>query len=121
SFRRILIEVAVGRGDKPDIDLDFLGPTDAIKRLRFQDSKELGLKRQAHLADLVEKQGSPVRQLHQTQLSLARAGKRARLVTEQFRFKQLFLDRGAVYIDKGPAVSGRKAMDRVCDEFLACS
>ena len=48
--------IAVGCGDHPDVGLDGPRPAEPLELALLEDAKELGLHRQAHLADLVEEE-----------------------------------------------------------------
>ena len=50
-----LHDVAVGRGDEPDIDPQFLRAADAGERAVFEKAQQLGLQRLAHVGDFIEK------------------------------------------------------------------
>src|SRR5690606_41994066 len=54
----------------------------------LQCSQNLGLRREAHVADLVEEQGSPVRELELARAILVRSGERALHVAKQLRLDQ---------------------------------
>ena len=66
-------QVAVGRGDHPDVRLQEARPAEPLELALLQHAQELRLRGQAHLADLVEEQHAARRQLH-----LARAWPAAR-------------------------------------------
>ncbi len=63
-------------------------------------AQQLRLQGQRHLADLVQKQRSPVGGLDPAHAALHRAGKCAARVAEQFGFEQRFRNRRAVDGDK---------------------
>ena len=69
----------------------------------LQHAQELRLRRQAHLADLVEEQHAAGGQLDLARLGLLRAGERAALVAEELRLEQLLGQRRAVQRDERPA------------------
>src|SRR5436190_22684973 len=55
-FRNGTNNVTIGRGDKPHIDSQFLGPAHAGKGAIFEEAQELGLQWPAHVRDFIEKQ-----------------------------------------------------------------
>ena len=55
-----LREVAVRRGDEPDVDAQFLRAADARERAVFEKAEQLGLKRLAHVGDFVEENRAAV-------------------------------------------------------------
>src|SRR4051794_2430613 len=76
-------EIAVGRGDHAQIDLDDLGPTDATDLLALEHAEQLGLHRERELADLVEKHRAAVRALERSGVRRRGTGERTTLVAEQ--------------------------------------
>ena len=82
-------EVAVGRGDDADVDLDraSVPPTRSNSAL-LEHAQELGLQAERQLADLVEEQRAAVGHLEAAGLLLGRAGERALLVAEQLALDQ---------------------------------
>jgi hypothetical protein len=61
-----LFELAVRRGDEADVDRHLALGADRPDLALLNRAQELGLERQRHLADLVEKQRSTARLLEQT-------------------------------------------------------
>ena len=112
-------QVAVARGDDADIRLQHPGAAEPLELAFLQDAQELRLRREAHLADLVEEQHAAGRQLDLARLGLLRAGERAALVAEQLRLEQLLRQRGAVQRDERSLASRRHAVDEPRDHFLA--
>src|SRR5581483_8260164 len=64
----VLMEIAVRRAD--DADVDLLGRRRAEREdlFRLEHAKELGLRLERHVADLVEKERAPVGELHEARL-----------------------------------------------------
>src|SRR5262249_12639620 len=114
----VLVKIAVGGRDDPNVYFDLSGAANAVERARLQDAQDLGLKRQAHLTYLVQEQSPAARQFQQPELTLASPGKCARLIAEQFRFQQRLLNRGAAYVDERASMPRRKVVDSVGDEFF---
>ena len=110
--------VAVGRGHETDVHVDELGPADATDLPLLKRPEELGLERLGQLADLVEEERAPVRDLDHPRLGPVRAGERAALVTEQLGLEQRIGQRGAVHGNEhlgGPRALG---VDRPGDQLL---
>jgi hypothetical protein len=53
-------DVAVGGGDEPDVDAQFLRAADARERAVLQKAQQLGLQRLAHVGDFIEKNRAAV-------------------------------------------------------------
>lgn len=86
----------------------------------LEHPEELWLHLQWHVADLVEEDRAAVRYLQFSRLSL-RVGAResAFLVAEEFRFKKLPWDGGAVDAYKRAQLAGRGAVDGMGEHFFA--
>src|SRR5512141_980387 len=56
----LLPEVLVGRGDDPDVDLGDLARADLLDLAFLEDAEDLGLRPEAHVADLVEEDRAAV-------------------------------------------------------------
>ena len=108
--RDLRLQVAVGGGDDPHVDLDGLLAADALELLLLQHAQQLELQAGRHVADLVEEQGAAVGQLEPAELALDGAGEGALLVAEQLGLEQRLGQRAAVDLDERPcprASSGR--------------
>src|SRR5258708_1568594 len=116
-----LAQAAVGRRNDPAVGLQQPCPAKPLKFSLLKHAQELGLRRQAHLADLVEEQHTTGGELDLSRLGLLRAGERAPLVAEQLRLEQLLRQRGTVQRDKWSALSRGGAMDEARDHFLSCA
>jgi hypothetical protein len=60
-----LPEILVGRRDDADVDVDGVLAADAQELALLEHAQELGLRRDRHLADLVEEDGAAVRELEE--------------------------------------------------------
>ena len=78
-----LLEVAIGGGDDPDIDIDRAVSPDTGKAEVLQDVQEFGLQRKGKIGDLVEIDRSLVGILELARLATVRSGERALFVTGQ--------------------------------------
>src|SRR6187455_3760643 len=77
------LEVAMGRGENPDIDLDRLAGADPFELAFLEDAKEFRLKVERQVADLIEKQSACVGQLKSSFASRDGTGEGTLLVAEQ--------------------------------------
>ena len=87
ALAHALLEVLVGGGDHPHVDLHLLVPADAIEGAVRQHAQQPGLQLRRHVADLVEEQGAALGLLEAAAPLLLGAGKRAALVAEQLRLR----------------------------------
>ena len=71
-------EIHVGGGDDAAVGLDRVGAADALEPAVLEHAQELGLHSQRHLADFVEEQRAPLRQLEPPFLLAVGAGERTR-------------------------------------------
>src|SRR5262249_59230111 len=83
ALRRPGLQVAVRGGDESDVRPDGLAAADALEGLVLQQAQHLRLKRQRHVADLVEEQRAARDLLELADAPAVGAGKRALLVAEQ--------------------------------------
>ncbi len=113
------LEVAVGRGHEPHVDLERLDAADALELALLDRAQQLDLHLDGDLADLVEEQRAAVGELEPPGLARRGAGERALLVAEQLRLHQRLRDRGAVDLDERPVLTARVLMQRLGDELLA--
>src|SRR5262249_30757927 len=82
-------QIAIGRSDEANIDLLCLHCAHTKHFAILEHTKELCLKRQWKLTDLIEKDGSCVCGLEQTNLGLHRARKGTSLVTKKLALEKL--------------------------------
>jgi hypothetical protein len=94
--------IAVGGADDADIDrLGRAGPH-RLDAARLQETQQLDLKADVHLADFIEKQRAAIGRAHGAGVVVDGAGKGPLAVAEQFRFQQVFRDRAAIDRDERP-------------------
>jgi hypothetical protein len=100
------LQVTVRRGH--DADIRFLQPSPAkpLELALLQDAQKLGLRRQTHLADLVQEQHATRRELDLPGLRLLRARERAPFMPKELRLEQLFGQGGAVERDERAGLAG---------------
>ena len=102
-----------------DVDVDVVLAAEARELAVLQHLEQLGLQRQAHVADLVEEHRAVVGELELAGLVLDRAGERAALEAEQLRLEQLGRQRGAVHLDERLVAPERRRAQRPRDQLLA--
>ena len=112
-------QVAVGRGDDADIDVDLTDAADAADLFFLQGTQDFCLQRNVKFADLVQKQRAVVGDLKQAFFVRNGSGERAFFVAEQLGFEQVFVDRGTVYGLKYLARTQAVGVDRPRDQLFA--
>lgn len=95
-------ERSVARGDDPGVDMELLPAAQAHETKLLHRPEELGLQSDGHLPDLVQEEGSPIRQLECAGLALSGSGEGALLIAEQFALHQIGWQRRAVDGDERP-------------------
>jgi hypothetical protein len=112
-------EVAMGRRDHADVDLDRLRAADPADRARLERAQQLRLLIDRELADLVEEQRAAVGFFERADAPRVGAGERARLVAEQLRLEQRRRDRRAIDRDERPAGARAREVDAFGGALLA--
>ena len=100
---RPLLQVAVGRGDRPHVGPDGLAAADPHELLLLQDPQDLGLRPQGHVADLVQEERAAIALLELADPPAVGPGEGAPLVAEQLALEEVLRDRGAVQRQEGRA------------------
>src|SRR5580692_4344272 len=95
------LEITIRRRDDADVDRHLARRAEGSNGPLLQDAKELGLKRERHVADLVQEDRTPRRLRKEPHVRLLGIRKRAACVTEQ-----LALEEG---LGHGCAVDGHEA------------
>src|SRR5574344_2692654 len=88
SFSNHLLQVAVGGGDKADVDGNLLGVSKACDCPALKGSEQFGLKRVREIADFIKKQRTALCQLHLPRFVALGIGKCATHISEEFALKQ---------------------------------
>ena len=91
---------------------------DRLDHLLLQHPQHLGLRLQAHVADLVEEDRAAVAPSNLPRRS-ARARERAPHVAEQLAFDQLFGNRRAVHLDERLVAPAAQRVNRARDQLFA--
>src|SRR6185503_6019941 len=79
-FRNLLLEIAVRRGDEPDVHFHRPSAADALELLLLQDAQQLHLRIERQLAHFIHEQRAVVGKLEPSDALLNRARERALLV-----------------------------------------
>src|SRR5258708_6662134 len=82
------LQVAIGGGDQPNIDIDSLVAAEALKSFFLQHAQQLRLQAQTEVADFVEKKRSMIGGFHAALARQKRSGEGALFVTDELIFDQ---------------------------------
>ena len=91
------------RRDHPHVDPHRLVLADPLQFAAFQKTQQLGLKRQRHLTDLVQKQRAAIRRLNPSRPPLHRAGEGASRMPKKLGLQQRLRNGRAVQRDERAA------------------
>src|SRR4029079_8430737 len=116
--RRVRGELAVGSGDDADVALDGRRAADALELLLLEHAKQLRLKVEAHLGDLVAQPRAAVRPFERDFDALDRAGESALLVAEQRALDQTLRQSGAIQLNERTVAALALHVDRAREQFL---
>ena len=109
----------IGGADDPHIDGDgFVGP-DGYDHAVLEDTQQLGLHVQGHVANLFEEERSLIGDFEQTLAVGVGAGKSALGMAEQLTLQKRLAQSGTVDGTKRPAAAPRIVMDGACQKLLA--
>ncbi len=116
-----LAEVLMRRGDQPNIDLTIANVSQPSEPFLFQNFQQLGLNLKIDVTNFVEEDRAAMGHLEQSLLGSGRTRKRALLVTEEFGFKQLASQTGAVEIHKSFVTPWTIVVQPACKHAFAGS
>ena len=115
----LLLQIAVRGYQQPEIQLNAPGAGQPLNGLFLNELQKLRLDMVRKLTDLVQKQRAVVSQLDFADLAAGgRAGERALFVAEQLRLDEVFMEHGAVDLDKGAVGPAAHIMNRLGDGAL---
>src|SRR6266481_1554578 len=100
ALLHFLSQVAIGRGDDPEIRMLRRERTYRAELLFLQNAEELGLQIERQLANLIEKRRTVVGCLDQSDFVVDSPGERPLRVPEQLAFHQGANHRGAIHGDE---------------------
>ncbi len=112
-------EIAIGGRDPPDVGRERPCAAEALEPPLLKDAQDLGLQIELQLADLVEKESPPFRELEPAAVLRVRPGERAPLVTEKLALEERVAQRRAVHRDERLARSGARDVHRAGGDLLA--
>ncbi len=92
---------------------------DALNLAFLQNAQKLGLQRQRHLADLVQKNSAAVGLLEQSDARIDGSGEGSLGVAEEFGFEQMIGKRGAIHGNHSGSGPAAGHMQRARGHFLA--
>src|SRR5580692_8796108 len=95
-------------------------PSESLEFVLLEHSQERHLSVRRQLAEFIQKNCAPLRQLEAPQPSLQRTGKGSLLMTEKLRCNQTRWDRRAVYAHKVSPVSKRLLVNSPRNQLFAC-
>ena len=100
AFPDEFFQIAMRGNDHADVYLDRFLAADALDFAFFEDTQELGLHRDGHVANFVEKQGAAFGLFEFADVAAGGASEGTFLVAEEFRFDQFGGDCRAIQGDK---------------------
>src|SRR6185503_10621047 len=112
------LEIAVRRGDEPDVDLAADRVAHPANLRVLKHPQELDLQRGRHLADLVEEDGSLVRGLEEPDSIFVGPGEGALLVPEELALEQVLREGAAVDRDEISVLPRTVLVNGARHEFL---
>src|SRR5712692_2167688 len=121
TFFHSLFKVTISGGQHPHIDLDFFVATQAKKRVRFQNSQELCLHVERHLANLIKEEGSTLGKFKQAAFLLFGVGKGKLFVAEEFALQQAAGDSCAIEWVKRPCCTSTLIVNGSRHYFFTCT
>src|SRR5690242_18009523 len=99
------LEVLVGCGDNPDVNLDFAMPAQTVEGLSIKHAQQLHLCLQLQFPDLIEEKCASVGKLKQARLRCVGAAERAFFVSEQLALHQVFRKCSAIDVNPRTAAA----------------
>src|SRR3990172_638900 len=111
-------QVAVRGADEADIRGERLHPAHPLERAILQDPEEFSLHGEGDVPDLVQEEGSSVRQFEPPRLRGDGPGERPLFVAEHLRFPEGRRDGGAVDLDERPFPATADPVHRPRTELL---
>src|SRR5581483_9690578 len=115
------LQVDIGGGDDPHIDLDRFRTPQALDFAVLQGPEELRLQVERHVADLVEKDRSAIGLLEAADSQIHGARECPLDVPEQLGLEQIVGERAAIHGDKRVIAPGTRRMKRARGDFLSRS
>ena len=114
-----LFQVAIGRGNQPEIHGNIVLAPQAFEGAFLKDAKQLGLHGRIQVPDFIQEQRAAFSLFAESGFSLGGAGKGPAFIPEQFAFKEFLGNGRAIHADKRRVTSGAVVMQDAGDEFFA--
>ena len=115
----MFLQIAVRGHDDTEVHVDRLRAAHAFEAFFFQHTQQFRLNRQRQLANFVQKQRSPMRQIHLSHFARGRSRICALFMTEQLVFHQPFRNRRTIQRHERLLPSRREMMNRQRKQFLS--
>ena len=120
ALRDLFLQIGVGEGQEPDVQLNGSGAADTGDLLGLDGPQQLYLQVDGHVPDFVQQQGAVVGVLKQADFSLGiGSGKGPLFVAEQLRLQQMTGDGGAVDLHIGLVLPPAAPVDLIRHHLLA--
>ena len=114
----VLLQIAVGGGDDPHIDVQRLHSAQPFELAILQHPQQFRLQFQRQFSDLVQEQRPFVRQFDAPNFLADRPGKRSFLMPEQFALQQARRHGRTIELDESLVVPRTQRMHRARHQFL---
>src|ERR1700722_12263683 len=114
-----LHQIAIGRGDQPDIHFVGAPAAQSLELLLLQHAQQLRLQRRGDVAYFVEKQRTFVSHFEASDLLRDGSGEGTLLMTEQFAFQKIQRNGRAIEFYKSAPATLTGVVNGVSDEFFS--
>jgi hypothetical protein len=114
------LQVFVGRGDHPHVDVLVAGGSEPTHTALLQHLEEFGLQPLREEADLIQEDRAAMRGLEETGLRAPGVGEGSSLEAEHLSFQQRVGDRRTVHVDERPVWTRPFPMDHPGQQALSC-
>src|SRR5580700_7680941 len=114
-------QIGVAGGDHPRVDPGGTVGADGANNPVLEHSQQLGLERQGHLADFVEKDSPVICRAEETVTGTGGPGEGPTLVPEHFGLEQLMGNRRTIDRNEGAIAPPGKIVDGARNNFLAAA
>src|SRR6185437_15525432 len=119
AFRSKLRQRTMRRRHDPYIHLHWIVFSHSLQLSNLHKPQQLGLQRQRHFSNFIQKERSALRGFNSPHASLYRPGKSPARMSEEFGFEQRFRNRRAVQRNKRPRRTRAKPMNGPRHQFLS--
>src|SRR5262245_35192542 len=116
-----MTEIAIRRGDDPDVDADRAGASQPFELLFLEHAEQLDLKLQRNFSHLVQEKSPPVGQLKPANLRRNGPCEGALFMSEEFAFEESGWNGRTVELDKSPLATVAEIVKRPRHELLSAA